>query len=178
MEESSAVIALILFGLFFIFGVTGNTLIILFFKFKDKTTKPNYRILIIVLAASDLLSSIYNSVFYGIPFKLQLYPGVKWYLGEFLCNYASNIGLWLSIISGNILCFMVALRYYQLANPFKPQPQKRIIYMGCLLCIFIPLPISIIIQSSKNLVDDNCSIIGEIGIVQRYCSYHQLNFLS
>ena len=155
MEESSAVIALILFGLFFIAGVTGNTLIILFFKFKDKTTKPNYRILIIVLAFIDLLSSIYNSVFYGIPFQLD--SVTPWYLGESLCKYSGVISQTLSVTSGNILCLMVGLRYRQLANSFSQPLKRRYIYMACLFCLLVTFTISFLVNEHKILIEGECS---------------------
>ncbi|XP_066918633.1 galanin receptor type 1-like [Clytia hemisphaerica] len=153
--EVTNITYLTLYGLLFIFGVTGNTLIIIFFKFKDKTTKPNYRILIIALAFIDLLSSIYNTIFYQIPMELQKLI-IPWYLGHFMCHYSSIISFSMTVVSSNILCLMVGVRYRQLAYPFAESLKKRYLFLGILIGIAISFGTALAVQKPMVLTHGFC----------------------
>ena len=133
-----------------------EALIILFFKCKDRTTKPNYRILIIVLAASDLCSSLYNTIFFQIPIELQEFK-IPWYLGEFSCQYSAIISFSFTVASGNILCLMVAIRYRQLAYPFAEPIKKRYLIIGLLAGLTVSFGTTLIVQTPMTLNHGFCT---------------------
>lgn len=155
----------IVLSLFLIFGITGNILVIVIYRFRIK--KSDNRFFVPILAASDLVTTVIKASVGLISNMLQVE-----FTNTALCKSLGYLTTGSAFNSIFQLTIIAAHRYYKVCRPFKKQMTlvwKRVaIFIGFCSAFALAGPTVIIYGSvdiyntSKNITGHRCGRIREI----------------
>lgn len=114
-------VLLVFYILVFVVGITGNSLVCIYFKFSNKKMKI-MEYMILWLALSDLLASILNPTLYAY---WQLTFRRTWHFGYIGCKVIPVIGKSSTSISLGIIMLINIDRCIVITRPFRPKMRKR-----------------------------------------------------
>jgi len=104
------------FAVIFTVGVVGNLLVIYIFKFRNKRAIGPMELIILYLATSDLITSIFNPLLY-IYWHLTAFE--RWYFGSFCCTLFPSITTVSVTTSLGFILLITIERCRVLTNPFE-----------------------------------------------------------
>jgi len=118
-------VLVVFYGLIFILGIIGNSLIFVFFGFRMKGL-ATYRLFLIHLAIADCTCSVVTPIVY-------MYETVspRWQLGTASCKILQVIPSVSITVSGWILCGIAYERYRAIIHPLKRRLSSRAIHAYC-----------------------------------------------
>ena len=115
-------IFVIAFTLIFVTGVIGNSLVIYIFKHRQKRTTTPMELIIIYLAVTDLIASIFNSLLY---IYLHITFFSHWNFGPSMCFILPSITTVSVSMSLGLIVLITIERCRVLANPFDGMFGKK-----------------------------------------------------
>ena len=145
------VLALMLLVLTCVFGLLGNSLVILVFGYRNRRKRSRFEAFLLLLAAVDLITSIL------IPssFIYLTVTGMRsWHFGHFGCKLLPSL-LHISItVSQGTLLLISWERYRTLVYPFEDRLKKRYIAVWMMFISLVSLFLVSPYMSTLDLVDD------------------------
>lgn len=116
-----------------IVGGTGNSLVLIYFMRHERHMAKNYRLFIINLAITDLISC-----FLSPAYLLVSRTGKQiWFGSDTVCKYGSIVVVSIATASLWITCGMSIMRYRSLSDPFNSQQLKRKYVQIYCMCIWV-----------------------------------------
>ena len=157
----STVLLFIMYMCLFLFGISGNLLIIIYFGWKlRKNRNRNYHIFIVHLACVDFLCCL---IVPGLKLTNIIQSGfwaeMNFYYGKLHCKYVQSIG-WLTVgVSAWILVGINYERHQAIEHPLKKRLRLVYIVVYFVFCWIILLPF--VFYSSEALtpsVNEGCVV--------------------
>ncbi|XP_066920961.1 neuropeptide Y receptor type 1-like [Clytia hemisphaerica] len=112
----------IAFTLIFVTGVIGNSLVIYIFKHRQRRITTPMELIIIYLAVTDLIASVFNSLLY---IYLHITSFSHWDFGPFMCVLLPSITTVSVSMSLGLIILITIERCRVLSNPFDGMFDKK-----------------------------------------------------
>lgn len=150
------VLILILYGIIFIIGIGGNSLVI-YLVSKNKTMRTVTNVFIANMALSDIMICLLSIPFTWISVRYE-----EWIFGSILCSLVP-FSMGVSVYVSTLTSLAIAIdRYFVIVHPFKPRMKLSVtlivISVIWIVSISISLPLAIY---QKFEINDG---IGECGV--------------
>ncbi|XP_012553828.1 cephalotocin receptor 2 [Hydra vulgaris] len=121
----SVIVRIVFYVIFFVCGLIGNIMIVLFFSIKMKKTS-HFRWFIVHLAIADCFYAVVSP----IHLIYLLATNEKWTIGTELCKILTISGPLSVNVSAWILCLMGYERYRVVCHPFARRFSKKMIHIS------------------------------------------------
>ncbi|XP_065647475.1 olfactory receptor 1J1 [Hydra vulgaris] len=141
----------VFYSFFFVCGLIGNILVILFFGFKMKKS-AQFRLFVVYLAIADCFYAVVSP----IHLIYLLVTNNKWTVGKELCKILSVSGPLTVNVSAWILCLMGYERYRAICHPFARRFTKKMIHISVGLIWIACIGLKMLTFIRTNVTNNEC----------------------